>query len=74
MGASARWYSDGKTTGLIELHSPLMWEEFHNAVHSTHALIHEVQHTVNIIIHPHGKLPDGNPLVHFRDAFKMSAK
>lgn len=69
MSAIVRWYSEEKTAILIEMPEEVSWVDFHNAVRAAHTLVNEVSYLVSIIIYPHTKLPDGNPLTQFRRAF-----
>jgi hypothetical protein len=65
-----RWSSDHKASILIELTEPVTWEEFHRAVHDSHEMVREVDHTVHLLIQVPAQMPDGNPLMHFSGVVK----
>ncbi len=71
MSTSINWFSPEHTRLIIQFDDHLEWPEFHTAIRQAHRLITPVSNPVDLIILDKAGLPKGNPLSHFREAFKQ---
>ncbi len=70
MPVSPKWKDDRKTTIVITYQNPWIWDEFHDGILSTNALMDTVEYDV-VLIHDTshgGMLPIGNVVTHGNEA------
>src|SRR5690606_29211901 len=55
---------------VIDLTDPMTWDAFNAGIRSAHGTIRRVSGRVTIIVNACASLPQGQPMMHFRDAFQ----
>ena len=70
MPVKTEWDSTHPNCMVIELTDPLTWDAFHAGTRSAHSAIRRVSARVTIIVNARASLPQGQAMMHFRDAFQ----
>lgn len=60
------WDTPARDCLLIEIASPITWDQFHECSQTGNRLIREVGQRVNVIVWVSGELPSGDVLPHLR--------